>query len=233
MKANGLDRSKVVLAVSGDERLGARLLEGVAQPGIDVLFARSAAEGLRIAEERVPDLAVVDALLPDVSGLGLCRLLREHPQLRSTPILMLSSYRTEIDRVLAFEAEVDDYLPSDLSVRELSTRVRAILRRAQGGAKEPLSPVTGEVPAGPVGHLDELGPGVDQLTPRERDVVVTLLRADGSVLSRTRILSEVWGSDALGARVVDAHVKNIRRKLGETGRRLETVRGIGYRLRER
>ncbi len=222
-----------MLAVSGDERLGARLLEGVAQPGIDVLFARSAAEGLRIAEERSPDLAVVDALLPDVSGLGLCRLLREHPQLRSTPILMLSAYRTEIDRVLAFEAEVDDYLPSDLSVRELATRVRAILRRAPGSAAELPSRVTGEESAKPVGHLGELGPGVDLLTPRERDVVVTLVRANGSVLSRERILTEVWGSDSLGARVVDAHVKNIRRKLGETGRLLETVRGIGYRFRER
>jgi two-component system phosphate regulon response regulator PhoB len=228
-----VDRSKLVLAVSADERLGTRVLEGVAQPGIDVLVARSAGEALRIAEERAPDLAVVDALLPDVSGLGFCRLLREHPRLRSTPILMLSAHRAEIDRVLAFEAEVDDYLPSDLSVRELSSRVRAILRRAQECPPEPASVVGREDSIGPVAGLDELGPGVGLLTPREREVVVTLTRANGSVLSRERILSEVWGSESLGARVVDAHVKNIRRKLGEAGRRLETVRGIGYRFRER
>jgi two-component system phosphate regulon response regulator PhoB len=228
-----MDRTKLVLVVSGDERLGTRVLEGVAQPGVDVLVARSAGEALRMAEERPPDLAVVDALLPDVSGLGLCRLLREHARLRSTAILMLSSYRAEIDRVLAFEAEVDDYLPSDLSVRELSSRVRAILRRAPGDAGEAKSLVPGLDPGGAADPLGELGPGVDLLTPREREVVVALVRANGTVLSREEILSEAWGSDVLGARVVDAHVKNIRRKLGEAGQRVETVRGIGYRFRER
>jgi DNA-binding response OmpR family regulator len=224
-------RSRLVLAICADEQLCLRVLEGVAQPGIEVLTAKSAAEALGSVEVRPPDLVVIDALLPDVSGLGLCRLLREHPRLYATPILMLSPYRAEIDRVLAFEAEVDDYLPVDFSPRELASRVRAILRRAQNGAGHPARALAGEAPT-PDERLRALAPGAAPLTQREQEVLAVLVRSNGTVMSREKILSEVWGSNALGARVVDAHVKNIRRKLGEAGHRLETVRGLGYRFRE-
>jgi DNA-binding response OmpR family regulator len=227
-----MSRSKLVLAICADEALRERVLEGVAQPGIEVRTARSAAEALRNAEERAPDLVVIDALLPDVSGLGLCRLLREHPRLHATPVLMLSPYREEIDRVLAFQAEVDDYLPVDFSPRELASRVRAILRRArtEGGALP--SRARGRQPAIPSERTAELVPGGALLTQREQEVLATLVRSNGTVLSREKILSQVWGSGDPGVRVVDAHVKNIRRKLGEAGHRLETVRGLGYRFRE-
>jgi DNA-binding response OmpR family regulator len=223
---------KRVLAVCADERMQARVLEGVAQPGIDVRTARTAGEALRAAEEHTPDLVLIDALLPDVSGIGLCRMLREHPRLCATPILMLSPYRAEIDRVLAFEAEVDDYLPSEFSPRELASRVRAILRRSQTEAAGLPPGASGNGSAGPAAPLTDLVPGLALLTAREQEVLATLVRSNGSVLTREKILSEVWGAGSLSARVVDAHVKNIRRKLGEAGHRLETVRGIGYRFRE-
>jgi two-component system phosphate regulon response regulator PhoB len=227
-----MGRSKLVLAICANESLRARVLDGVAQPGIEVLSAKTAEEALRCAEERAPDLVVIEALLPDVSGLGLCRLLREHPRLYATPILMLSPYRAEIDRILAFEAEVDDYLPVEFSPREFASRVRAILRRVdtEGGSFPVRAP--GGDPLTPSEGVTELVPGALLLSQREQDVLATLVRANGTVLSREKILSEVWGSGELGVRVVDAHVKNIRRKLGEAGRRLETVRGFGYRFRE-
>ncbi len=227
-----MGRSKLVLAVCADAKLEARVAECVVHPGIDVLTARNAADALRIAEERGPDLVVIHALLPDVSGLGLCRLLREHPRLYPTPVLMLSPYRAEIDRVIAFEAEVDDYLPNEFSTRELASRVRAILRRVQTDSADLPSIAARGRSTDPAVHLAELTPGVALLTPREQQVLATLVRSNGSVLSREKILSEVWGSDSLGARVVDAHVKNIRRKLGAAAHRLETVRGLGYRFRE-
>jgi two-component system phosphate regulon response regulator PhoB len=226
-----MGRARRVLAVCADEALGARVLQGVVQAGIEVCQVKSAEQALRSAEEQAPDLVVIDALLPDVSGLGLCRLLREHPRLRGTPILMLSPYRAEIDRVLAFEAEVDDYLPSEFSPRELASRVRAILRRSRAdGGGFPAGPDEGprDLPSGSAALPTVQG----LLTQREQEILAALVRANGTVLSRDRILSEVWGSGEMGARVVDAHVKNIRRKLGASGARLETVRGLGYRFRE-
>jgi DNA-binding response OmpR family regulator len=222
---------KRVLAVCADERTLARVQSGLVQPGIELATAKSAAEALRVAEERVPDLVVIEALLPDVSGLGLCRTLREHPRLHAIPILMLSPYRAEIDRVLAFEAEVDDYLPSEFSPRELASRVHAILRRAHAEAPTLPAGTSGNGTPDPVTLVD-LVPDLGLLTSREQEVLTTLVRSNGSVLSREKILSEVWGGDSLSARVVDAHVKNIRRKLGRAAERLETVRGIGYRFRE-
>jgi two-component system phosphate regulon response regulator PhoB len=196
-------------------------------------FAGSGEEALKLARGEAPELVVTELALPDLSGLGLCRSLREDPALARMPIVMLSASAAEMDRVVAFEIGVDDFVAKPFHPRELALRVGAILRRAR---KQGM-PARSEVLQFQRLSLD-LGQHdvrVDDrsvpLTPREFDILSTLMHSAGRVLSRRQILEEVWGTGSGETpRVVDTHVKWIRRKLGPAGSYLETLRGVGYRF---
>jgi DNA-binding response OmpR family regulator len=176
---------------------------------------------------------ITDMLLRDITGLGFCRLLRESPTLERVALLLLSSFTQEIDRILAFEVGVDDFVAKPFYKRELASRVGAILRRSGTHSSG-----SGELPGGGErelrfdperGRLEVRGRRVE-LTPKELDIVAVLVRHEGRVLSRERIVGEVWGEPPTDPRVVDAHVKAIRRKLGESADALQTVRGVGFRF---
>jgi len=229
--------NRTVLVVDCDPAARTRVKGALAEESIDVLEAQQAVEGLELARDRPPDLLVTELDLPDVTGLGLIRLLRDEPSLARMAVLVLTRFTNEVDRILAFELGVDDYVTKPFFDRELAGRVRAVLRRAasHGRAASP-SRVRrlGEVLLDPDARTVTVGEQPVSLTPREFDLLATLMDEPGRVLSRTRLVDSVWGDDAgTGHRSVDTHVKTIRRKLGPGRRYIETVRGVGYRFSER
>ena len=200
-----------------------------------VEVATSGDQALRVATEHPPDLIVLDLNLPVLGGLEVCRLLRARPATARVPIIMLTARTSEGDRVVGLDAGADDYVTKPFSLRELSARVRAALRRGKGA----------EAPAAPAvyrgKHLtadfDAVSIAVDgqavRLTRREFELLRHLVENRNRVLSRDRLLERVWGYDRLiETRSVDVHVGRLRAKLGEAGRQIETVVGLGYRFVE-
>lgn len=204
--------------------------------GHEARVAASAREALAQIHEHAPDLVILELRLPDLSGLGLCRLVREEAGLRDMPMMMLSD-AAEMDRLIAFELGVDDFVAKPFSSRELAVRASAILRRTSRSTPH-------EAAANAALEYERLTLDLGQqcvyvdgerveLTEKEFDVLALLARNAGRVLSRQRILADVWGSaETRTPRVVDTQVKWIRRKLGKAGHYLETLRGVGYRLRD-
>jgi two-component system, OmpR family, phosphate regulon response regulator PhoB len=228
-----METTRKVLVVEPDPVWRGRITEGLASPLIATRLAERAREALEAASADPPDLILTELFLPDLSGFALCRLVRENAELEDTGLLVVSAYASEADRILAFEVGADDFLAKPFYSRELASRAAAVLRRSglarvdprgetEGGSLVSVNPGTGSVRVG--GHrLD--------LTPRELDLLLTLIRGGGRVLTRNQLITEVWGPESPQTdRVVDAHIKAIRRKLGPAKECLETVRGIGYRF---
>jgi two-component system phosphate regulon response regulator PhoB len=203
----------------------------LAQAGFEVETARDGRHGLEAIRRRRPDLVVLDWMLPDLSGTEVCRQVRSDPQLRDLPILLLTAKAEEVDRVVGFELGADDYVTKPFSPRELALRVQAILRRTRS------EQVVSEVLERGSIALDtqRYRCSVDQvevtLTAKEFRLLATLMSRPGRVLTRQRLLDEVWGSDiTVTERTIDTHLKRLREKLGTAGDLIETVRGVGYRF---
>jgi two-component system alkaline phosphatase synthesis response regulator PhoP len=219
-----------LLVASGDSDARAGVREALASLPCEIEEASSAREAVAAAEREGPDLVISEMVLRDATGIALCRLLREHPQLSGVPIVLLSTFKEEMDRILAFEAGVDDFITAPYYRRELLSRVRAILRRAQATRDLPaVQAARGPVRLDLDGRWVELfGERID-LTPKEFRIFAVLVRNDRRVLSRDRIIDEVWDGAVTDPRAVDAHIKVIRRKLGPLSSAIQTVRGVGFR----
>ncbi|MBF0283088.1 MAG: response regulator transcription factor [Magnetococcales bacterium] len=183
-------------------------------------------------QEPLPDLVVLDLMLPDMEGTEVCRRLRGFPATRKMPVLMLTAKGEEGDRVGGFESGADDYMVKPFSVRELLLRINAILRRSGQPATAPASAVFGNLrvdPAGQKAWVEERDAG---LTHLEFRLLNYLLERRGRVQTRDVLLKEVWGGAAdVQSRTVDVHVNRLREKLGSAGAFIETLRGAGYRFR--
>lgn len=227
--------AKHVLVVDGDDAARRRIGEALASRGLASQGVSTAREALALAGAAAPDLVILDLYLPDVSGLGLCRTLRETAHFEGVPIIVVSAQASEMDRVLAFEAGADDFLAKPFYPPELGARVAAVLRGFESRRGLPRGGVEGQ----PLLRIDrergraELrGERVD-LTPTEFEILATLVLRSGRVVRRTELIDRLWGDqESPSERAVDAHVKSIRRKLGPDRDCLETVRGVGYRLVE-
>jgi two-component system phosphate regulon response regulator PhoB len=224
---------RTVLVID-DEPEMLRLLDyNLTRAGYAVLTARDGESGLAAARRHAPDLVILDIMMPGLDGLEVCKRLRQEPVTAPRPILMLTAKAEEADRVLGLELGADDYLVKPFGMRELLARVKALLRRAEGGS-EPAEILR-------VGRL-VIDSGRRQVTAAGKAVALTttefnLLRAlaerPGRVKSREDLIGAARGEDAeVVDRTVDVHVAALRRKLGKLGDMIETVRGVGYRLRE-
>jgi two-component system phosphate regulon response regulator PhoB len=220
------------ILVVDDERDLASLLDfNLRQAGFETLLASTGAEALAAARRRVPDLVLLDLMLPDLSGTEVCRQLKADARTRHVPVVMLTAKGDELDRVVGFELGADDYVVKPFSVRELVLRVQAVLRRAAGAAPErPPEPV-GAIRVDVEAHRCWVAGDEVELTPIEFKLLTTFMTRLGRVQSRDRLLEDVWEmSGELETRTVDTHVKRLREKLGSARELLETVRGVGYRL---
>jgi DNA-binding response OmpR family regulator len=221
-----------VLVAEDEADIRSLLAFHLEREGYDVSLARTGSEALRLARDRPPDLLVLDLMLPGLDGLEVCRHLRREPATATLPIVMLTAKGDEVDRIVGLEVGADDYIVKPFSPKELVARVRAVLRRAR-------APVgTGALGAGaivldPDTHTAALGGAALTLTPKEFDLLRALLEARGRVLSREYLLDRVWGyarASEIESRTVDVHVRRLRAKLGGEGRRVVTVKTVGYRL---
>ncbi|HXG03536.1 MAG TPA: response regulator [Candidatus Binatia bacterium] len=221
-----------VLVVEDEPDIRALIVHHLARDGFRCRTASTGAQALAEVRNRRPDLVVLDLLLPEVDGLEVCRRLRADATTAALPIIMLTARADEVDRVVGLEVGADDYVVKPFSPRELVARVRAVLRRAQGAdSGRPLR--AGSVTLDPGRRAVTVDDVPVSLTPREFDLLRALLEAGGRVLSREHLLGRVWGyarADEIESRTVDVHVRRLRAKLGPEGRRLTTVKGVGYRF---
>jgi two-component system phosphate regulon response regulator PhoB len=198
-------------------------------------LVESAARGAdvlrRILAKPPPDLVLLDLMLPDIQGEEICRQLRSTPQTRHLPIIMLTAKGEEIDRVVGFELGADDYVVKPFSIRELLLRIKALLRRTadspRSEGKKSFGCLTVDAPA----HKVAVNGEEVTLTALEFRLLETFFERRGRAQSREVLLQDVWDIRAdVTTRTVDTHVKRLREKLGDAGRYIETIRGVGYRF---
>ena len=225
---------KATILVVEDETDILELLDfNLGRAGYKVIRAQDGAAGLRLAQDRQPDLVVLDLMLPGMDGKEVCRRLKQGKATRDIPVLMLSALSSETDRVVGFELGADDYLTKPFSPRELVLRVQAILRRASEPEAAQAVMRLGRLVIDSERHAVEVDGRVVDLTATEFRLLHHLAGQADKVLTREVLLERVWGYAYEGyARTVDTHVRRLRKKLGPLSRNLETVRGIGYRYSE-
>jgi two-component system response regulator RegX3 len=219
--------------VEDEESITAPLAEALEREGFDTQVRGTVKEALESTEHTLPDLVLLDVMLPDGSGYDVCRRLRERSRV---PIIMLTARGEETDRVVGLELGADDYVVKPFSAREVAARIRAVLRRADA---EGTSAGDGPFEVGPL-RLDPArrsaaldGDDLD-LTRKEFELLELLLREAGNVISRERLIDEVWDMNWFGStKTLDVHVSSLRRKLGDDSadpRFIHTVRGVGFRF---
>jgi len=225
-----VSRSANVLVVqSKPDRAGFKASEFRAA-GYDVTTAKCGQEALLIAMSTLPDLVMVDQVLPDISGIDVCRRLKTDPRTSLASVIILGRRDDESERVAAFEVGADDVVAKPVSTRELMLRARAVLRRIEGPLTARRLDV-GALELDAEAHCARLGGVEIGLTLLEFRLLWTLAARGGAVQTREALLQEVWGPNVrVELRTVDQHVKRLRTKLGRDGVRLETIRGIGYRF---
>jgi two-component system phosphate regulon response regulator PhoB len=223
-----------VLVVDSDPSGRQEICKALERSGFELLETESAAQAGEVLRACAPTVVVVDTLLKDQSGFAVCRTIRESPETKDVPVLMLSRSSSDMDRILALEAGADDVVARPFFPRELALRVRSVLRRS--GRAPGATRADGPLEYGPIA-LDERRRLVTAegqpiaLTSTEFSVLALLMSKPGRAFTREEIHGEVWsGSGARTLRVLDTHVKGIRRKLGDFAWVLESVHGVGYRL---
>jgi DNA-binding response OmpR family regulator len=224
-----------ILIVEDERNLSHLIRDNLQEQGYQVLQAFDGPSALTMAKDAVPDLVILDIMLPGIDGLEVCRRLRQGS---IVPILMLTARAEEIDRVLGLELGADDYLTKPFSMRELKARVRALLRRVEMMQTIHLSAnqvlTFGELHLDPTSYETRLDDQAIDLTPKEFALLYLLMRHPGRVFSRAYLLDEIWGYTAAAYdRTVDTHIYRLRQKLGAEGeiaQRIVAVRGIGYKF---
>jgi two-component system phosphate regulon response regulator PhoB len=224
-----------ILLIEDERSLVEVLSCNLEREGFEVLAAYDGQNGLRQAQLKLPDLVVLDLMLPQKPGLEVCRELRMSPRTRDIPIIMLTAKSEESDELVGFATGADDYVTKPYSMKVLVQRIKKELRRSQ---------LKDETATGPV--FESQGIVIDRhshralyrdqelpLTPTEFRLLEVLLRQPGRAFTRFELMDAAIGEDAIVLeRTIDVHIKSLRRKLGEAGELIETVRGVGYRFHE-
>ncbi len=200
--------------------------------GFLVTTAATGQSALDLLREKPFDAAILDVMMPGMDGLALCRAIRQDPQLRPMPILLLTARDSEMDQIIGLEVGADDFISKSASPRLISTRLKAVLRR-----KEPLAESSDRFTFGSL-TIDRSRQEVHDtagplsLTTMEYALLLLLAENPNRVFTRGDLLARVWGDEVVVTeRTVDVHIKNLRQKIGENGDLIETVRGVGYRVR--
>jgi two-component system phosphate regulon response regulator PhoB len=215
--------------VAGDGSLFAALRQSLGPNGPDLEAARDGESAIRLLCKQGVSGLIIEDQLTDMRATDVLKRVRERPETRTKPVILVSCQDEEVDRVLAFELGADDFVAKPYSPRELALRLRAVLRRAHTQTERfQLERLGIDVP----GHEVTVDGEVVALTALEFKLLLDLARHRGLVRSREKLLEAVWHHPGtLETRTVDTHVKRLREKLGDVGRQIETVRGVGYRLK--
>ena len=180
--------------------------------------------------EKVPDLVLLDIMLPDMDGLEIVKKLRSRPDTVRVPIILVTAKTTELDKVKGLDIGADDYLTKPFGVMELISRVKALLRRSRA-LQDDKQMVLGDITLDSERREVHVGGELCELTFKEFELLKLLMVNAGIVLHRDTIMSDVWGTDYEGeSRTLDMHIKTLRQKLGEAGNMIKTVRNVGYKM---
>ena len=220
-----------ILIVEDEPKLAAALGEYLRREGYRTEVARDGAGALQMWRSAAPDLILLDIMLPLVDGLEVARTVRASS---AVPIIMLTARDEEVDKLVGLGLGADDYVVKPYSPREVVARVKAVLRRSQGALEPERVLRVGDLEVDEARFRATCAGTVLDLTTSELRLLAALARSSGYVRSRTQLLEELAGDEDRFAdeRTIDAHVKNLRRKLGTCSDLIETVRGVGYRLRD-
>jgi len=223
---------KNVLIIEDETDLSELLAFNLEQEGYSPVCVYDGREGLEKAVREVPDLIILDLMLPGMMGTDVCREIRRNPATSAIPVLMLTARGEEIDRVVGFEVGADDYLAKPFSMRELLLRVKAILRRCAVPEPEAKSLIIiGGITIDSERHTVLCDGQPADLTSTEYKLLSYLAERPDRVITRELLLQQVWGYHYLGdTRTVDTHVTRLRGKLGAAGDQIKTVRGFGYKI---
>ena len=224
-----------ILIVEDEPDIVELLVYNLDQVGFRTEAVFNGADALDRVKIELPDLVLLDLLLPEVAGLEVCRILKRDPETANIPIIMLTAKGEAIDRIVGLELGADDYITKPFSPREVLLRIRAVLRRAPN--------VPRSRPANQI-QINDLKIDLDRhqvfsdgsvidLTATEFKILSLFAHSPGRVFTRSILMDAVWGQEYYGIeRTMDTHVSRVRRKLGQFGERIETVYGVGYRLKE-
>ncbi len=223
-----------ILIVEDEITLAETLADNLAEEGYVVLRAGDGEIGLAMIRATLPDLIVLDIMLPALDGLSVCRIIRKDATTSHIPIIMLTARGTEVDKIVGLESGADDYIVKPFGLGEFLARVRAVMRRMPGRATAQDELVAGDLRMDLTGRRAFRGTDELHLSHKEFDLLSELMRNQGAVLSRDLILTKVWGYEFFGdKRTVDVHMRWLREKIEDDPsdpQRIATVRGVGYRF---
>ncbi|HPX62258.1 MAG TPA: response regulator transcription factor [Deltaproteobacteria bacterium] len=227
---------KKILIIEDERDLADLLAYNLEKEGFAASCVHNGSDGLEAAQHETPDLIILDLMLPGMMGTEVCKILRKSVKTAQVPVLMVTAKSDEIDRVVGFEVGADDYIVKPFSMRELTLRVKAILRRCDGeqvqAQPQPMLKL-GEINIDTERHQVVSAGSPVELTSTEFKLLLYLTERCGRVISRDQLLQNVWSYNDVGdTRTVDTHITRLRSKLGAPGDQIKTVRGFGYKMEE-
>ena len=221
----------MIYLVEDDDSIRELVLYTLHTTGFEAEGFRNAADFWQALEKELPQLVLLDIMLPDEDGLHILKRLRAGAETADLPVMMLTAKSSEYDRVVGLDSGADDYMPKPFGMMELVSRVRALLRRAAKPAAEDKLFTAGSLAVDVKRRAVTVDGEPVILTYQEFELLCYLLENRGVVLSRDQILTKIWDYNYSGeTRTVDVHIRTLRQKLGDAGALIETVRGVGYRL---
>lgn len=226
-------QKKRIILLEDEEDIAALIKLQADISGYNLHVETDGINGLKAIEREKPDLVVLDIMLPGLNGFDVCRRMRANPDLKKVPIIIISAKSDELDMVLGLELGADDYVAKPFSPKVLFSRVKAVLRRGVTGPKTDKTMSFGEFSLETDRYLLRRGEEYITLTLSEFNILKRLLENQGRVLTRNQLLDDIQNDDSfIVDRNVDVHIDALRKKLGPNFNWIETVRGIGYRLKE-
>ena len=221
----------MIYLVEDDDSIRELVLYTLHTTGFEAEGFRNAADFWQALEKELPQLVLLDIMLPDEDGLHILKRLRAGAETADLPVMMLTAKSSEYDRVVGLDSGADDYMPKPFGMMELVSRVRALLRRAAKPAAEDKLFTASSLAVDVKRRAVTVDGEPVILTYKEFELLCYLLENRGVVLSRDQILTKIWDYNYSGeTRTVDVHIRTLRQKLGDAGALIETVRGVGYRL---
>lgn len=221
-----------ILIIEDEKNIVELLRYNLEKAGFRPLVSSKGDAGLELARKEMPDLLILDLMLPEIDGLEICKILRQNDKTANIPIIMLTAKGEEADKVVGLELGADDYVVKPFSPRELVARIKAVLRRTQNKSQSKFLKA-GDLEMDLGKHTVSVKGKEVELTSKEFDLLQALMESKGRVLTRAHLLDSVWGYDQalnIETRTVDMHVGQLRKKLKQEAERVVTVKNVGYRF---